>query len=122
VKNQVNDGQTQRTGQAMASSTAVQAKLQMVNDSVEDNPTSQVSAFNTSPPAETNTCYNKFLQSHNLPIIHNPITLGNFLSYLRKYSFKNSFKISINQKTKQKKFIQSFIQKKKNHSIIQKNS
>jgi hypothetical protein len=82
MKDQVNDGQTQRIGQTYASFTAVRAELQIVNDPVEDNPTSQVFASNTSPSAEINTCYNKFLQSHNLPIINNPITLGNFLSYL----------------------------------------
>jgi len=81
----------------MVSFTAVQAKLQTVNDPVEDNPTSKVSAFNTSSPAGTNTCYNKFLLSHNLPTINYFITLEEFLFYLRKHSFKNNFKISVNQ-------------------------
>ena len=82
MKNQANDSQTQHTEQAMVPSTAVQAELQMVNDSVEDNPTFKVSAFNTSPPAGTNTCYNKFLLLHNLPTINYFVTLEEFLSYL----------------------------------------
>ena len=97
VKDQANDSQTQRTGQAIVSSTAVQAELQMVNDPVEDNSTSKVSAFNTSSLARTNTCYNKFLLLHNLPTINYFITLEEFLFYLRKHSFKNNFKISVNQ-------------------------
>src|SRR6185295_15188719 len=80
----------------MVLSTAVQAELQTVNDLVEDIPTSHVPVFNTSPPAGTNTCYNKFLLLYNLPIIYHYITFGEFLSYLRKHSFKHSFNISIN--------------------------
>ena len=96
MKGQVNDGQTQRTGQTMVPSTAVQAELQTVNDSVEDNPTFHVPVSNTLPLAGTNTCYNKFLLLYNLPTIHHYITFGEFLSYLRKHSFKHSFNISIN--------------------------
>src|SRR6185295_401526 len=80
----------------MVLSTAVQAELQTVNDLVEDIPTFYVPVFNTLPPAETNTYYNKFLLLYNLPIIYYYITFREFLSYLRKHSFKHSFNISIN--------------------------
>ena len=59
VKDQDYDGQTQRTGQAMVSSTAVQAELKMVSDSVEDI-TNTIFILNASTPTEIDKCYKKF--------------------------------------------------------------
>jgi exonuclease III len=97
VKDQEYDDQTQRTGQVMVSSTAVQAELKTVSDSVEDI-TNTISTSNTSTPIEIDKCYNKFLKQHNLPQILKPVSLNNFIHHLHLNLFFNPIKISINSK------------------------
>src|ERR1043165_2635142 len=88
VKDQDYDGQTQRTGQAMVSSTAVQAELKTVSDSVEDI-TNTIPTSNTSTPLGIDNCYKKFLKYHKLPQIQKPVTLIQFIQHLHQNSFFN---------------------------------
>src|SRR6185436_3068786 len=118
VKDQEYDGQTQCTGQAMVSSTAVQAELKMVNNSVEDI-TNTISIFNASTPKEIDKCYNKFLKYHNLPQILEPVTLNKFIQHLHNNLFSNPLKISINlRKTETHIYLNNIEQTLPNHTTI----
>ena len=118
VKDQEYDGQTQRTGQVMVSSTAVQAELKTVSESVEDI-TNSISTFNTSTPKEIDKCYNKFLKYYNLPQILEPVTLSKFIQHLHYNLFSNPLKISINlNKTETHIYLNNIEQTLPNHTII----
>ena len=54
-------------------------------------------SINTSTQNITNTCYNLFLQQHNLPLLKENETLGSFLKHLFNHSFSQLILISINQ-------------------------
>ena len=59
AENQVNDSQTQRTGQAMALFAAVRTELKTASDPTEDTlPKSSSTSLNS---YDLDTCYNKFL-------------------------------------------------------------
>jgi hypothetical protein len=111
VEDQVNDGQTQRTGQAMVSCTAVQAE-HTVSESTEESSTSlnsissshikeelQDSAYNTL--YDPDSCYNVWLAGLNLPLLPHPQTLSSFLKHIHHYNytqlnnFNYAFTISI---------------------------
>jgi ribonuclease HI/endonuclease/exonuclease/phosphatase family metal-dependent hydrolase len=95
AKDQVNDGQTQRTEQTMVSSAAVRTG-HTASDSPEEN--KHILGINKSifPRIPLILCYNKFLEFHNLPLIslNNP-TLYSFLLHIIKYSSDLKFKISV---------------------------
>ena len=92
VEESSNDGQTQRTEQTLDSCTAVRAG-HTVSDFAEDLTLS--SDTKPSHPSEE-TCFNKFLHKYNLPLLPLPQTLKSFLHHLLKYSFFQSYKISVN--------------------------
>ena len=65
------------------------------SDSTEE--TLYSSASKTSSYTEEITCFNLFLLTNNLPLLTHNKTLGSLLNYLQNLSFKQPFKISINQ-------------------------
>ena len=82
AENQVNDGQTQRTGQVMALFAAVRTELKTASDPTEDTlPKSFSTSLN---PYDLDTCYNKFLQYHHLPLLALQPTIKIFFQYLQQ--------------------------------------
>ena len=72
---------------------AVRAEPKTVSDFVKDT---KISSDNITSSHSEETCYNLFLQKHNLPLLLKPQTLKSFTKHLRKQSFPYPYKISIN--------------------------
>src|SRR6185295_12431137 len=82
TENQDNDGQTQRTGQAMALFAAVRTELKTASDSTENTqPKSFLTLLNS---YDLDTCYNKFLQYYYLPLLPSQPTIKTFFQYLQQ--------------------------------------
>src|SRR6185295_11893130 len=111
AENQVNDGQTQCTEQAMALFAAVKAE-HTVSESIEEslislNTISSSHIKETSKDLSQNTlydpdsCYNKWLVCCYLPLLPHPQTLYSFLKHIQQYNFSQlnnfnlAFKLSI---------------------------
>src|SRR5437868_3591812 len=75
TKNQLYDGQTQRTEQALISSATVRTRY-TASAFTEDPQLSSATIIST--PTEDNLCYNKFLSYYNLPILPSSQTLKSF--------------------------------------------
>jgi exonuclease III len=102
----------------MVSSTAVQAELKTVSDSVEDI-TNTISTSNASTPTEIDNCYKKFLKYYKLPQIQEPVTLIKFIQHLHQNSFFNPIKISINfTKTETHIYLNNIEPTLPNHTIL----
>src|ERR1043166_10210869 len=97
AENQVNDGQTQCTEQAMALFTAVRAE-HTVSEPTEELSTSlnlissshikeelQDSSYNTL--YDPDSCYNLWLACLNLPLLPHPQTLSSFLKHIHYYNY-----------------------------------
>src|SRR6185436_13655022 len=85
AENQVNDSQTQRTGQAMALFAAVRTELKMASNPTEDT---QPKSFSTSLNSyDLNTCYNKFLQYYHLPLLPSQPTIKMFFQHLQQTNY-----------------------------------
>ena len=82
VEGQVNDGQTQCTGQTIVPCTAMRAE-HMVIDPVEDN---FERSFTTSLISyNLHTCFNKFLHYYNLPLLSHDQTIQILIQHIDKY-------------------------------------
>jgi len=111
AENQVNDGQTQRTEQAMVLFAAVRAE-HTVSEPTEEPSTSlnsipsshikedlQDSSYNLL--YDPDSCYNQWLARRELPLLPHPQTLYSFLKYIEQYNFSHlnnfnlAFKLSI---------------------------
>jgi hypothetical protein len=97
VENQVNDGQTQRTEQAMVLFAAVRAE-HTVSESTEESSTSlnPISSSNIKEALQEpihktlydpDSCYNQWLAPLNLPLLPHPQTLYSFLKHIHQYNF-----------------------------------
>jgi hypothetical protein len=97
AENQVNDGQTQRTEQAMVLFAAVRAE-HTVSESTEESSTSlnPISSSNIKEALQEpihktlydpDSCYNQWLAPLNLPLLPHPQTLYSFLKHIHQYNF-----------------------------------
>jgi hypothetical protein len=97
AENQVYDGQTQRTEQAMELFAAVRAEHTVIESTEEPftslNPiasshfkeTPQDSSYNTL--VDPDSCYNKWLAHLGLPLLPHPQTLYSFLEHIYPYNY-----------------------------------
>ena len=107
AEDQVNDGQTQRTGQIMVSCAAVQAEhtvsvpTEELSVSLSSTSSSHLKETQHNPNYYTlydpDASYNKWLSQLNLPLLQHPQTLYSFLKHINNFDFtwfnlyKNAF-------------------------------